>query len=94
MAKWIDAQKRPPIKKRLFLIVSVATAGGTADANLIGKSEVTVGYWTGNQYFPLIIDTNDLGTKLQPQFWALAEPLLPDGIELRHLRILDDDVRG
>jgi hypothetical protein len=61
--------------------------------NLIGKSEVTVGFWTGSQFLPFCFDSDDLGAKLDAKYWAVVEPLLPDGVKLRHQRILDVDTR-
>jgi hypothetical protein len=48
--RWVKASAQPPVKERLLLIVDAS--GRPPDANLIGKSEVVVGYWTGDMYRP------------------------------------------
>jgi hypothetical protein len=41
--RWIEArQQKPPVKERLLLML--------ADAQMIGKSDVEVGYWDGDQF--------------------------------------------
>jgi hypothetical protein len=86
-----DPRDPPPAKERLLLIVDAA--GDPPDLNLLHKCEVTVGYWTGSMFRPMTVDVHDLGTELSPTHWALVEPLLPDGVVLRHQRIFDADVR-
>jgi hypothetical protein len=46
---WVDPKlKAPPTKVRPLLLVSAA--GSPPDAQLMDKSEVVVGYWTGGQF--------------------------------------------
>jgi hypothetical protein len=46
---WVDPKlKALPTKVRLLLLVSAA--GNPPDAQLMDKSEVVVGYWTGGQF--------------------------------------------
>lgn len=91
---WIATNNKrlPQDKQRLLLIVSAA--GSPPDARLIGKSDVVVGYWTGDAFRPMTVDHNDLGTELDVSHWAFIGPLLPTDVELRHLRMLDEDVRS
>jgi hypothetical protein len=45
--RW-TTEKNPPAKERLFLIVSAG--GQPPDAKLMDKSEVKIGYWTGDAF--------------------------------------------
>ncbi|WMT78762.1 hypothetical protein [Bradyrhizobium sp. Ash2021] len=46
--KWMTVDQKPPAKERLLLIVSAA--GQPPDVKLIGKSEVKIGFWTGDAF--------------------------------------------
>jgi hypothetical protein len=84
--KWTTADKRPPAKERLFVIVSAA--GRPPTLELMSKSEVTIGYWTGDAFRLMNGDSQPLVTH-----WARADPHLPEGIDLIHHRIFDADAR-
>jgi hypothetical protein len=89
--EWFEIPKeRPPAKKRLLLIASAA--GDPPDIQLMSRSEIVVGYWSGSQFHPMTLDHNDLGAKLRVTHWAAVDRCLPHRIELRHQRILDEDV--
>jgi hypothetical protein len=79
---------KPPAKERLLLIVSAA--GSPPDANLMGQSEVEVGYWTGDD-FRLMHD--GMPAPLVSH-WASLTPCLPKKIKLKHERRFDPDVRS
>jgi hypothetical protein len=84
--KWTTADKNPPAKERLFLIVSAA--GQPPDANLMDKSEVKIGYWTGDAF--RLMDT---GERPRATHWARVALYIPEGIDLTHQRRFDADVR-
>ena len=89
--KWTNAAHPPPIKERLLLIVSAA--GKPPDAQLMGTSEIVVGYWTGSTFRPMTVDHNDLGTAVDATHWATIGPALPKGICLRPQPIFGENVR-
>jgi hypothetical protein len=84
--RWFNASVQPPVKERLLLIIDAS--GRPPDANLIGKSEVVLGYWTGSVYRSFTD-----GAELEATHWAQIGPLLPHGVDLRRQRVLDEDVR-
>ena len=45
---WATTDRKPPAKERLFPVVSADEK--PPDAKLIGKSEVKIGYWTGDAF--------------------------------------------
>jgi hypothetical protein len=78
--EWIRyGQEQPPIQERLLLIVSAA--GEPPDALLMGKSEIFVGYWTG-EYFRPLVPEYPLGTDLKVSYWAKLHGL-PANITLQ-----------
>jgi hypothetical protein len=81
-----------PVKERLLLVVKAE--GKPADVQLMGQTEVIVGYWTGDNFRPMTIDQHDLGSTVEPIYWARISPHLPKDVKLRHQRILDEDVRS
>lgn len=83
--KWMTPDQKPPAKERLLLIHSAA--GQPPDAKLIGKSEVEIGFWTG-EAFLLMSGERPIVTR-----WASLAPCLPEDIDLIHLRRFDADVR-
>jgi hypothetical protein len=83
--KWTTVDKNPPAKQRLFLIVSAA--GQPPTLELIDKSEVAIGYWTGDAFRLMSGGSQPIVTH-----WARVAPYLPDGIDLIHHRIFDADV--
>jgi hypothetical protein len=86
MIKWTTAGKNPPTKERLFLIVSAA--GLPPDAALMGKSEIEIGYWTGDSF-----QLASGGSRPIVTHWARVAPYLPDGVDLVHQRRFDAYVR-
>jgi hypothetical protein len=84
--KWTSAGQNPPAKERLFLIVSAA--GHPPTLELMDKSEVAIGYWTGDAFRLMSGESRAIVTH-----WAPAAPYLPDGIDLIHHRIFDADAR-
>ena len=78
----------PPAKERLLLIVSAA--GRPPSLKLIGKSEVAVGYWTGDGFRVM---SGFLRPRLdwQPAVTILA-PCLAQGIDFVRDRRFDPDV--
>jgi hypothetical protein len=81
----------PPAKERLLLIVSAA--GRPPSLKLIGKSEVAVGYWTGDGFRVM---SGFLRPRLDCQpaitHWARFAPCLPQGIDFVRDRRFDPDV--
>jgi hypothetical protein len=78
--EWFEcAERRPPTKERLLLIVSAA--GEPPDSQLMNKSEIVIGYWTGEYFRPMIRDY-PLGTDLKASHWAMLRHL-PEGIILQ-----------
>jgi hypothetical protein len=84
--KWMTADHDPPAKERLLLIVSAA--GLPPDAKLMGKSEIELGYWTGDAFRLMSGGSQPIVTH-----WARVTPYLPDDIDLVHQRRFDADVR-
>jgi hypothetical protein len=87
--KWVVAGKQPPpVKQRLLLIMTAA--GSPPDAQLIDRSDVEVGYWTGNRFRLMQQDT------LAPivTHWAALASCLPKRVNLKYERRFDPDVRG
>jgi hypothetical protein len=78
----------PPLQERLLLIVSAA--GRPPDAQLIGQSDVEVGYWTGEGFRSMVTDLPSPTVS----HWAALSACLPTKIKLRHHRKFDPDVRG
>ena len=84
--KWMAADPNPPVKERLLLIVSAA--GQPLDVQLMGKSEIKIGYWTGDTFRLMSERSQPIVTH-----WARLAPMVPVGINLIHQRIFDADVR-
>jgi hypothetical protein len=84
--KWTTADKNPPSKERLLLVVSAA--GLPPDLKLMGKSEIEIGYWTGDAFRLMTGGSRPIVTH-----WARLADYLPDGVELVHQRRFDADVR-
>jgi hypothetical protein len=76
----------PPVKERLLLVISAA--GLPPDARLIGKSEIEIGFWTGDSFRLLNEPSQPIVTH-----WAQLAICLPTGIDLVHQRRFDADVR-
>jgi hypothetical protein len=78
----------PPAKERLLLIVSAA--GQPPSLKLIGKSEVAIGYWTGDAFRVM---SGFLRPRLDWQpavtYWARLAPSLPQRIDLTRDRRFD-----
>jgi hypothetical protein len=74
---WATADRKPPAKERLFLILSAA------DDPPIGKSKVEVGYWTGHAFRLM-----DGGSQPKVTHWARVAPYLPEGVDLVYERRL------
>ena len=85
----------PPAKERLLLIVSAA--GRPPSLRLIGKSEIALGYWTGDAFRGM---SGFLRPRLMPSdwqpvvtHWARLASCLPEEIDLiRDIRF-DPDVQ-
>jgi transcriptional regulator with XRE-family HTH domain len=77
--EWFECGERaPPTRERLLLIASAA--GEPPDSQLMNKSEIVTGYWTG-QYFRPMIQDYPLGTDLKVTHWAMLRHL--EGIVLQ-----------
>ena len=85
----------PPARERLLLIVSAA--GQPPSLKLIGKTEVALGYWTGDAFRVMsgFLRPRLMSADWQPAvtYWARLAPCLPQGIDLVHDRRFDPDVR-
>ena len=85
----------PPAKERLLLIVSAA--GKPPRLKLIGKSEVAIGYWTGDAFRVMsgFLRPRLMSADWQPAVthWARLTPCLPEGIYLVGDRRFDSEVR-
>ena len=84
----------PPTKERLLLMVSAA--GQPPSLKLIGKSEVAIGYWTGESFRVL---SGFSRPRLMPfdwqpavTHWARLAPCLPQGVDLVRDRRFDPDM--
>jgi hypothetical protein len=90
---WIKAgEETPPTKERLLLIISAA--GSPPEGQLIGKSEIIVGYWTGWHFRPLAFDPTE-SLSLQVSHWtALKEISLPHGVVWQARSEFREDHRG
>jgi hypothetical protein len=72
--KWIrPEEERPPVKEHLLLIVDAA--GSPPDAQLLDKSEVLVGYWTGSSFRAMVKHPNE-GWSLNVRYWAKITHIL------------------
>lgn len=87
--------RTPPARERLLLIVSAA--GHPPSLKLIGKTEVALGYWTGDAFRVMsgFLRPRLFSTDWQPAVthWARLAPCLPQDIDLVHDRKFDSDVR-
>jgi hypothetical protein len=85
----------PPARERLLLIVSAA--GQPPSLKLIGKSEVALGYWTGDAFRVMsgFLRPRLMSTDWQPAVthWARLASCLPQEIDLVRDRRFDPDVR-
>jgi hypothetical protein len=85
----------PPARERLLLIVSAA--GQPPSLKLIGKSEVALGYWTGDAFRVMsgFLRPRLMSTDWQPTVthWARLASCLPQEIDLVRDRRFDPDVR-
>jgi len=80
--EWIrPGEERPPVKERLLLIVDAS--GSPPDAQLMGTTEVMIGYWNGSMFYPMTFDPQGLGATLNVIYWAKISHILPEEIELR-----------
>jgi hypothetical protein len=84
--EWTTAGRDPPAKERLFLIFSAADEPPTLE--LMGKSKVEVGYWTGHAFRLM-----DGGSQPKVTHWARVAPYLPEGIDLVHEPRFDTHAR-
>jgi hypothetical protein len=73
----------PPARERLLLIVSAA--GQPPSLKLIGKSEVAIGYWTGDAFRVMsgFLRPRLVSIDWQPAVtqWARLASCLPEGID-------------
>jgi hypothetical protein len=74
----------PPAKERLLLIISAA--GHPPKLKLIGKSEVAIGYWTGDAFQLVSGYWRPLPAVTH---WARLASCLPEGIDLAYDRRFD-----
>ena len=85
----------PPANERLLLIVSAA--GQPPSLKLIGKSEVALGYWTGDAFrvTPGFLRPRLMSIDWQPAVthWATLAPCLPQAVDLVRDRRFAADVR-
>jgi hypothetical protein len=80
----------PPAKERLLLIVSAA--GQPPSLKLIAKSEVVIGYWTGDSFQLMPGWRPPLNWRPAVTHWARLASCLPEGIDLIHEKRFDPDV--
>jgi hypothetical protein len=84
----------PPANERLLLVVSAA--GQPPSLKLIGKSEVALGYWTGDSFRVMFgyLRPQLTSGDWQPAVthWARLASGLPLGIDLVRDRRFDPDV--
>ena len=84
----------PPAKERLLLIVSAA--GRPPSLRLIGKSEIALGYWTGDAFRGMsgFLRPRLMSDDWQPPVihWARLASCLPGGIDLVRDRRFDSDI--
>jgi hypothetical protein len=85
----------PPGRERLLLIVSAA--GQPPSLKLIGKSEVAIGYWTGDAFRVMsgFLRPRLVSIDWQPAVthWARLASCLPERIDLVRDSRFDPDVR-
>jgi hypothetical protein len=83
----------PPAKERLLLIVSAA--GQPPTLKLIGKSEVAIGYWTGDGFRVMsgFLRPRLISDDWQPAVthWARLASCLPEGTDLVRDRRFEPD---
>jgi len=78
---WVQSGEHdPPVGKRLLLIVTAA--GEPPDAQLIGLSEVVVGYWTGDHFRKRGAPEPGEAIEVRATHWATLDSL-PKGIRLK-----------
>jgi hypothetical protein len=90
MLKWNTVEgKRPPKRKRLFLIASPQNHASDVrmSANM---SEVILGYWTGSEFVPLQRDIL-LGAQVKVSHWAEVRANLPNNLKLPPRVPLEED---
>jgi hypothetical protein len=82
----------PPANERLLLILSAA--GQPPSLKLIGKSEIAIGYWTGDAFRVMSGFLRPRLTDWRPSVthWARLAPCLPQGIDLVHDKRFDSDI--
>ncbi len=87
--------RTPPAKERLLLIVSAA--GQPPSLKLIGKSEIAIGYWTGDAFRVISGYSRPrlMSLDWQPTVthWARIASCLPEAIDLVRDRRFDPDVK-
>ena len=81
-------EQQPPTRERLLVIVSAA--GEPPDSQLMDKSEIVIGYWTGEYFRPMIADY-PCGKHLKASYWAMLRKL-PKGIFLQSRPEFREDV--
>jgi hypothetical protein len=80
----------PPARERLLLIVSAA--GQPPSLKLIAKSEVVIGYWTGDSFQLMPGWRPPLNWRPAVTHWARLASCLPEGTDLIHEKRFDPDV--
>jgi len=71
-------------------LLIISAAGLPPDAQLLGQSDVEVGYWTGNMF--RLMRSDDMVSGVT--HWAALGKGLPKKIQLKQERRFDPDVRG
>ena len=80
----------PPANERLLLLVSAA--GWPPSLKLIGKSEIALGYWTGDAFRMMSDGRPRLDWRPVVTHWARLAPCLPEGVDLIHEKRFDPEV--
>jgi hypothetical protein len=80
----------PPAKERLLLVISAA--GSPPDIQLLGQSEIIIGYWTNSSGFRALDRDPNLPMTLQVTHWAVPGDL-PLGLFLQPRDEFRDDYR-
>ena len=88
---WIrSGEQTPPVKERLLLVFSAA--GDPPNGTLIGKSEIVIGYWTGNKFRSMTRPEPGNIIEVKATHWATLDRL-PQGIRLQPRSEFGESIR-
>ena len=71
------------------MLLIMSAEGLAADAQLAGRSEVEVGYWTGSQF--RFMRSDDIARLVS--HWAVLGSCIPETVKLKYERKFESDVR-